>query len=322
MMVRRIATLVVLASAVTGSRSSAAQQPEKYQDGPMNWVDPDRTTPPGTQYKTFHSKTTGGDVSYVIYLPANYDQDRETRYPVIYYLHGSRGTPGRAAGTAARFDKAIRAGRVAPLLIVYVNGLRGATMYCDSRDGQYPVESVIINDLIPHVDATYRTIAARTGRAVDGFSMGGFGAAHFGFKYPELFGVVSIQAPALLGPELTQPTPSRAWARLFPAAMGSDMEYFRANDPFSLVPKNADALRDRSFIRIICHIESDNWLAPQCQKLHHVLMEHTIPHQFLYLSNVKTHDQSKVMDTLGDAGLMFFSSSFERLHAGAGTSLH
>jgi endo-1,4-beta-xylanase len=310
MFVRSIAVLVLLTSTVT--HSWAAEQPEKYRDGPMNWVDPDRTTPAGTQYKTFHSSTIKGDVSYVIYLPPAYDNS-ETRYPVIYFLHGSTGTPGRAAGTAARFDKAIKAGTIPPVIIVYVNGLRGATMYCDARDGDYPVESVIVKDLIPHVDATYRTIASRAGRALDGFSMGGFGAAHLGFKYPEVFGVISIPAPALLGPELTQPTPSRAWSRLFPAAMNSDLDYFRANDPFSLVAKNADALRDRTFIRIICHIETDNWLAPQCQKLHQVLMEHTIPHQFLYLSNVKSHNQGQVMDTLGDAGLAFFGSSFDRL---------
>jgi endo-1,4-beta-xylanase len=320
MIARCIAALVLVTSTVTGSW--AAQQPEKYQDGPMNWVDPDRTTPAGTQYKTFSSSTIKGEVNYVIYLPPDYEQQRETRYPVIYFLHGSRGTPGRAAGTAARYDKAIRAGTIPPVIIVYVNGLRGATMYCDSRDGDYPVESVIIKDLIPHIDATYRTIASRAGRAIDGFSMGGFGAAHFGFKYPELFGVVSIQAPALLGPELTQPTPSRAWSRLFPAAMDGDLDYFRANDPFALVPKNASVLRDRTFIRIICHIETDNWLAPQCQKLHNVLMEHTIPHQFLYLSNVKTHNQGQVMDTLGDAGLMFFGSSFDRLQKTAAAAPH
>ncbi|MFC1596366.1 alpha/beta hydrolase [Planctomycetota bacterium] len=90
-------------------------------------------------------------------------------------------------------------GRVSPMIVVMPNGLRGNTMYCDSRDGQYPVETVIINDLIPHVDATYRTVASREGRAVEGFSMGGFGAAHMGFKYPDLFGVVSIAARVSAG---------------------------------------------------------------------------------------------------------------------------
>src|SRR5262249_5246669 len=211
-----------------------------------------------------------------------------------------------------RMARAIRAGRVDPLIVIFPNGMRGATLYSDTKDGAYPVESVIIKDLLPHVDGTYRTIASRAGRALDGFSMGGFGAAHFGFKYPELFGVVSIQAPPLLGPDLTQALPRQAWSKLFYSAMGGDLDYFRENDPFALIPRNADALRDRSFIRIICHIEDQNWLAPQCEKLHKTLMDLTIPHQFLYLSNVKSHNQGQVADTLGDAGLMFFGSSFAR----------
>ena len=143
--------------------------------------------------------------------------------------------------------------------------------------------------------------------------MGGYGAAHLGFKYPEIFGVISIQAPPLLGPDLTQQLPRRAWSKLFAKAMGGDLAYFRENDPFVLAARNADRLRDRTFIRIICHIEDQNWLAPQCEKLHQVLMRHTIAHQFLYLSNVKSHNRGQVEQTLGAAGLMFFGSSFARL---------
>jgi hypothetical protein len=41
--------------------------------------------------------------------------------------------------------------------------------------------------------------------------------------------------------------------------MGSDMAYFQENDPFALVPKNADAIRDRTAIRLVCHVEGENW---------------------------------------------------------------
>ncbi|HVA44789.1 MAG TPA: alpha/beta hydrolase-fold protein [Pirellulales bacterium] len=252
----------------------------------------------------------GGDVSYVVYLPPGYEENPDQRYPVLYYLHASGGTPRRdGAEIVGRLDKAVRSGRTAPMIAVMPNGLRGATMYCDSRDGKYPVESVTINDLVPHVDATYRTIASRDGRAVEGFSMGGFGAAHLGFKFPEVFGVISIQAPPLLDPELTQPLPARAWSKLFPTVMGSDLDYFRQNDPFTLAAKNADALRDRTLIRIVCHVENENWLAPRCEALHRVLVEHTVPHEFYYLSNVKSHNRDGVLDTLGDAEFAFFRSS-------------
>lgn len=148
--------------------------------------------------------------------------------------------------------------------------------------------------------------------------MGGFGAAHFGFKYPEMFGVVSIQAPPLLGPELKQRLPMQAWSKLFPTAMGGDLEYFRTNDPFALIPKNADRIRDRSVIRIVTHVENEKWLAPRCEEMHQLLMKHTIPHQFLYLSNVKSHNRGQVLETMGDAGWTFFSSAFAYLEKQSG----
>jgi endo-1,4-beta-xylanase len=301
------------------SEIGPARKPHDYGYGPMEWLDPDHSEPAHTHYRTFHSRTINGDASYLIYLPPDYDRDSDTRYPVLYELHSSGGTPAREARSATpMFDRAIRTGKIPPMIIVYPNGLRGATMYSDTKDGEFPVESVIIKDLIPHIDATYRTIAARAGRALDGFSMGGFGAAHLGLKYPELFGVISIQAPPLLGPELTQPLPRRAWSKIFAMTMGGDLAYFRENDPFALTVKNADRLRDGSFIRIISHIENQHWLAPQCEKLHQVLMEHTIPHQFLYLCNVKAHSPEQVAQTLGDAGLMFFGSSFASLQRESG----
>ncbi len=290
------------------------KKPALDQYGSLDWVDPERTAPKGTTYKTFHSQTLATDVSYLVYLPPGYEEDAMVRYPVLYSLHASGGTPARdAAGTVGRMDAAIRAGRVAPLIMVFPNGLRGATMYCDTKDGKYPVESVLVKELIPHVDATYRTVAARQGRAVDGFSMGGFGAAHLGFKYPEVFGVVSIQAPPLLGPQLKARLPARAWSKLFPTAMGGDLDYFHANDPFVLAARNADALRDRSVIRIIAHDEDEHWLMPRCEELHQVLLKHGIAHQLLCLTNVKSHSPNQVNDTLGDAGLQFYAASFNHL---------
>ena len=71
---------------------------------------------------------------------------------------------------------AIRAGKAPAMIVVLVNGI-AASFYCDSPNGKLPVDSVIIKELIPHVDQTYRTIARREARAVEGFSMGGYGIA-------------------------------------------------------------------------------------------------------------------------------------------------
>jgi S-formylglutathione hydrolase FrmB len=282
----------------------------------MSWIEPDQNVPTGAQYKTFHSKTINTDVSYVVYLPPNYERDTGTRYPVLYYLHGSGGTSVNGAQQVVRtLDKAIRAGRVAPMIAIFVNGMRGNTAYCDSRDGKWPVETVIIKDLIPYVDATYRTLPSRESRAIEGFSMGSFGAAHLGFKYPEEFGVICIVAAALFGPH-TGPGLDMAWGVLFPSpsAMGGDMAYWKANDPFELVKKNADALRDRTLIRIVTHdFETmKNSQAIRSEELHELMVQLMIPHAFYFLMNVKVHNAQQVWDTMGDNAFSFFSSALPR----------
>ncbi len=294
---------------------AAAQAPpggRKYGYGTedaLKWVDPDHSDLGDLKFKTFRSNTIKADVSYMIYFPPDYEREKDARYPVLYQLPASGNTPRRAGPqVTVRIDKAIRAKRIGPMIVVAVNGLAGNTMYADTRDGQYPLESVIIKDLIPHIDATYRTIASREGRGVNGFSMGGFGAAHLGFKFPDVFGVVSIMAPPLVEPGL-KGLPAQAWGRLFPSAMDSDMEYWKLNNPFELAAKNADKLRDRTFIRIVAHWENEYWLAPQCEKLHKILVDNLVQHEYCFLVNVKGHNPTQCMDTLGDAAFSFFTSS-------------
>ena len=91
------------------------------------------------------------------------------------------------------------AGKIPEMIVVLVNGMKDS-FYNDSPDGKWPIESVIIKELIPHIDKTYRTLAHRETRAIEGYSMGSYGAAHLGFKYPELFGIVGVNAGALIIP--------------------------------------------------------------------------------------------------------------------------
>ena len=66
----------------------------------------------------------------------------------------------------------------------YMDAVPGANMY-----GVEMVETTIIYELIPHVEANYRKIANRNGRAICGISMGGGGCLRLAAKYPELFKV-------------------------------------------------------------------------------------------------------------------------------------
>ena len=76
-------------------------------------------------------------------------------------------------------------GEVPPAIYVYVNG--GKISHYNWPDGDSMGEDVFVHELIPHVDATYRTIAERRGRAIEGFSQGGRGTARIMFKHHQLF---------------------------------------------------------------------------------------------------------------------------------------
>jgi acetyl esterase/lipase len=155
------------------------------------WVDPIIDEPLGTRYVTFAAPSLGSGrmASYLIYLPPGYDKSPMKRYPVLYYFHGGGGSQRVGDIWVQKLDAAIKAGVCPPMIAVLVEGLPGGG-FLDSPDGKSPIESVIIKDLIPHIDATYRTISRRESRALEGLSMGGSGAFHFGFKYPEMFSMI------------------------------------------------------------------------------------------------------------------------------------
>jgi predicted peptidase len=75
------------------------------------WLDTQRQAPSGTRLCTFSSKTAGQEVSYLLYLPPDYESSSDRRYPVLYWLHGLGGTQYTGADFVVPYlDAAIRQG--------------------------------------------------------------------------------------------------------------------------------------------------------------------------------------------------------------------
>ncbi|MFD9815846.1 alpha/beta hydrolase [Streptomyces sp. NPDC059080] len=139
----------------------------------------------------------------MVTLPRGYDGTAGTRYPVLYYLHGSPEYPNspRNQTLAERSTKGV------PLITVAPNG-SGHGWYTnwvhpDSR-GRQNWETFHLDELIPFIDTNLKTIPARAGRAITGHSMGGFGAFHYAEDRPGLFsyvgsfsGVLDLQNPLM-----------------------------------------------------------------------------------------------------------------------------
>jgi endo-1,4-beta-xylanase len=257
-------------------------------------------------YRTFKSRLAGNEVSYLIHLPPDYETNTSRRYPVMYWLHGYSANPRAASMFVNPLDDAIRSGKAPSMIVVAVNGV-AASYYRDSVDGKWPVESMIVKELIPHVDQTYRTIAKRETRAVEGFSMGGYGAAHLGFKYPDLFGLVTIGSGALsdsegLGPQHKSENGGKSVMSLAPKA------YFEQNDLATVIRRNADAIRGRTLVRMT--VGGDDGLLPNNQALHELLTQLKIEHEYEVIPGVG-HDSGRIYGILGDRKYALYLRAFK-----------
>ncbi len=296
-MLRRItggAVLLLAAAALL-----AQQEPKR----PPAWVDPDRSTPVGTVYHTFPSPSAGGEVSCLIYLPPSYKHSGDRLYPVIYFLHGRGGTQRTGAHFVRGFDRAVAGGTAPEAIVVLVNGMHDA-MYCDSFDGARPVESMIVKDLIPHIDDSFRTVAGRDGRAVEGYSMGGFGAARLGFKYPELFGAVSIMSGGLH----TADTLAELRPEIFAAVFGSDKARYDEHSPWVLADRYAGKIRGRTLIRI--GVGSKDRLFDWNKRFHELLDRLGVEHEFFVVDGVE-HNGRKFYEQLDLEKFGFYWKAFD-----------
>ena len=149
--------------------------------------------------RIYHSKITGQWRRCFVYTPPDYDDHPQTRYPVLYLQHGmgEDETGWTAQGHANLIlDALIASQRAVPMIIVMDNG------YAARPSGGGPVappptagvtpdfaafEAVMLNDVIPMIDASFRTLPDRDHRAVAGLSMGANEALQLGAHHLDLF---------------------------------------------------------------------------------------------------------------------------------------
>ncbi len=139
-------------------------------------------------------KAAGDAMSYNVYLPHDYDSNGTTRYPVMYLLHGSGGTATSWDKFWPILDTMIEEKTIPP--VIAIAPVTGNSYWVDS-DKFGAVESAVIQDLIPLVDSSYKTIDSREGRGLVGFSMGGYGALRYSLAYPDMFGGATLLSPAI-----------------------------------------------------------------------------------------------------------------------------
>ncbi|HVT36901.1 MAG TPA: alpha/beta hydrolase family protein, partial [Nevskiaceae bacterium] len=147
-----------------------------------------------------HSPALGTDTGVRLLLPAGYDENSPTRYPVLYLLHGccDVGDQGYQAWTTNTDVEAFTA--TMPLLIVMPMSGKGgfyADWYNNGAGGTPRWETHHIRELLPWIEAHYRVRSDRAGRMLAGLSMGGHGSFTYGAKYPDLFASAAAYSPVI-----------------------------------------------------------------------------------------------------------------------------
>lgn len=164
-------------------------------------------TGPAGDFQTFRKDAPHGAVSRVeywsgtlgdrrpayVYTPPGYMAGND-RYPVLYLVHGAGDSADSwtSVGHANYIlDNLIAEGKARPMIVVMPFGHTP-----DRPNGNILANTDfgddLIRDLIPYVDANFRTLADRHDRAMAGLSMGGSHTLRFGLTHPELFDYIGI----------------------------------------------------------------------------------------------------------------------------------
>ena len=200
--------------------------------------DPSFVAQPGTLERVnVPAPSLGGRAQEAyVYLPAEYSQDPQRRFPVLYLLHGFPGRPLAFIETVQMgvVEDALTArGRAQPLILVMPFGSTGTFTDKEWTDGVGTGDawaSFVSHDVVRYVDMHYRTVRAAGGRAIGGLSEGGFGAVNIALHHPHEFSVVESWSGYM------QPAKLRS-------VFGSSLQLLARNEPERLVRQDAPTLR-------------------------------------------------------------------------------
>lgn len=159
----------------------------------------------------FPSASTGVQRRAFVYTPPGYDQNTDRRYPVLYLQHGwgeneyGWGSQGRAAWI---LDNLLAEGKVRPVIIVMTYGMTNDTQFGGLRNFDIKhFETVLVGELIPYVDAHFRTLSDQPHRAMAGLSMGGMETKMITLKNLDKFSHIGLFSGGSISMDDVEKTP-------------------------------------------------------------------------------------------------------------------
>ncbi len=211
--------------------------------------------------ETYYSDAIGQNMQYLIYLPQSYGKT-DRYYPTMYLFHqfSSSHTSYMVDGVNALLDEAIADGLLDNMIVVIPNSDPNSWW-----KGKW--ENMVINDLIPHIDANYRTVQDARYRFTAGCSMGGQGAASIALTNPDLFSGFASFYGAFYGQY-------GGYFFSFGDSMGDV-------SPITVAKKEGAAYMDNFAMAFICGNQDSYGFGSGKIQLHQLLEDYGVEHHFL-----------------------------------------
>jgi len=260
-----------------------------------------RATWGGAEVRTLSipSPSNGGELLFAIYLPPQYEVNPSARFPTVYCLHGLSGNPiSRSRQVVPSLGASIATGKIQPMIYVFPDGQRNS-FYADAFDKHKQVHANIVEEVIPYVDKNFRTKPERAFRAIEGFSMGGYGATMLGAKHPDLFGAIVEYSGALA-----------EWSDMHAGAkhemFNDDIENFKPFSVWELSKANAGKLAQVEYLIVVGDQDQEY---KNNVRFHEFLSSIGIKHQFVVLPGFGHYGPRYAEE---GTGTRFLSNFFEK----------
>jgi len=157
------------------------------------------------QQVLFPSPSTNTSRRAFVYTPPDYSSSAKKRYPVLYLQHGW-GEDETAWSNQGRanliMDNMIAEGKIEPFIIVMTYGMTNNARFGKIREFKIDTfQTVLIDELIPYVDANFQTVAKQSHRAMAGLSMGGMETHTITLNKPDVFSHYALLSGGTYKPE-------------------------------------------------------------------------------------------------------------------------
>ena len=280
------------------------------QKRPLPDVDPS-TFQRYSKDNVLSSKILGVNIKYSIYYPESYMKDKDKHYPVVYMLHGigddNNSWNGNYLHANNKIDSWTSKG-LGEMIYVFPQGY--SSYYCNRYDGTFSYMDMFVNELIPLIDSSLRTIPDKQHRAITGYSMGGFGAIALAEKHPELFIACAPLSMSVRTDwqymEESQDGWNNQWGKIFggygQAGEARITEYYKQHCPlYYFNAENKEVLSSVNWY-LICGDNEENLLYSN-DALHCIMRDNGYQHEYRVVNG--GHSSSVWMPALDEVLPMF-----------------